>query len=47
MLAQPPAPSPAEQLELAGKEADMAETQAKTQKLQAEAAAVFPLAGYA
>jgi hypothetical protein len=47
MLQQPPAPSPEQQLELAAKEAAMFETQAKTQKLQAEAAATFPLAGMA
>lgn len=47
MLQQPPAPTPAEQLELAQGEADLYETHAKTQKLQAEAQAVFPLAGLA
>lgn len=47
MMQQPPAPSPAEQLEMAGKEADIFETQAKTAKLQAEAQATYPLAGLA
>ena len=47
LMQQPPAPSPAEQLEMAGKEAELFETQAKTQKLQAEAAATYPLAGLA
>lgn len=40
-------PSPSEQLDMAGKEAAVFETQAKTQKLQAEAAATYPLAGLA
>lgn len=47
MLQQPPAPSPGEQLELAEKKAGIAEKHAKTQKLQAEAAATYPLAGLA
>jgi hypothetical protein len=47
MLQQPPAPTPSEQLELAQGEADVFETQARTQKLQAEAQAGFPLARYA
>ncbi len=44
MMQQPPAPSPDQQLDLAAKEASLFETQAKTQKLQAEAAATYPLA---
>jgi hypothetical protein len=47
MLQQPPAPSPVEQLEMASKEAEISETQAKATKLQAEAAAQMPLAGLA
>lgn len=48
MMQQPPAPSPSEQLDMAGKEAAIHETQAKAQKLQAEAAAAqMPLAGLA
>ena len=47
MMQQPPAPSPNEQLDMAAKEASLYETQAKTQKLQAEARATYPLAGFA
>lgn len=36
MLQQPPAPSPQEQLTLAGEEAKVAKTQAETQKIQSE-----------
>lgn len=46
MMQQPPAPSPAEQLDMADKEAGIFEKQAKAQKLQAEAARM-PLAGLA
>lgn len=46
LMQKPPNPSPAEQLDLASKEASLFETQAKTQKLQAEAAATYPLAGF-
>lgn len=45
LMQAPPQPSPSEQLDMAGKEAALFETQAKTQKLQAEAAATYPLAG--
>lgn len=47
LMQQPPAPSPTEQVDLAAKEASVYETQAKTQKLQAEARATYPLAGIA
>lgn len=47
MMQQPPAPSPTEQLSMAETEAKIGETQAKTQKLQSEAAAAYPLAGIA
>lgn len=47
LMAQPPAQGPSEQLDMAEKEAKVFETQAKTQKLQAEAQATFPLAGLA
>ena len=47
LMQQPPAPSPTEQLDMAAKEAALYETQAKTQKLQAEARATYPLAGLA
>jgi len=47
LMAAPPAPSPEQQLDLAAKEAGVMETQAKTQKLQAEAQSVYPLAGLA
>ena len=45
MMQKPPAPTPGEQLDLAGKEASVFESQAKTMKLRAEAAATYPLAG--
>ena len=47
LMQQPPPPSPEQQLEMATKEASLHETNAKTQKLQAEAAATYPLAGLA
>ncbi len=47
LMQAPPAPTPEQQLDLASKEADLFETQAKTQKLQAEAQATYPLAGLA
>lgn len=47
LMQAPPAPSPEQQLDLAAKEAGVMETQAKTQKLQAEAQSVYPLAGIA
>lgn len=47
LMQQPPAPSPSENLDMATKEATLYETQAKTQKLQAEARATYPLAGLA
>ena len=37
LLSQPPQPSPSEQLEMAGKEADVMKTQAETQKIAREA----------
>lgn len=45
MMQQPPALTPEQQVDMAGKEADIFEKQARAQKLQAEAAATYPLAG--
>lgn len=45
MMQQPAPPNPVEQMALAKGEADIFATKAKAQKLQAEAAATYPLAG--